>query len=437
MRYFFFFSIILTFSWSCTPKMSTEQTVAMATSAPTTTRYVKAEDCERLPQPYEATLRQNRHCREALDYAPDTNYLDHTPIRYIRVNFHWMNTKDRKANFDGKKAVDFIHGLVKASNYHLRKNKKMWLPKGNNTPVLPTQFRIVLTPRPDDPEDDGIYFHYDDEKAYYVHKGRNANLMRKDLIVEYGVQLDTVLNIFMHPHHPDSVVSKTYLAGTVGVALGNTIKLAGMVENGGTFWNYAPTLNHELGHILGLPHAWRYDDGCDDTPRHPGRCWAQSEPGCADKTSNNVMDYSNAQKAWTPCQIGRVHMRLTQNTSRVRKFLEPRWCSLNEEAHIYIQDTVAWDCRKDLHGHLTIEPGGYLTMYCLTSLPKDARITVRAGGTLLLDGAHLWNSCGKQWDGIILEDAGDTKGQILVKGDVKIENAVHSPELGEIDAQSN
>lgn len=431
----FFLCIIVAFCWlivACTPKMQQQERV-MNTLPPTPDseiRYVSAAEIEQLPSDYEVLGNRAQHCRDPLAYAPDTNYLDHSPIKYVRINIHWMNTTDRKANRDGKEAVEFAKGLVKASNYHLRKNKKMWLPPNNDTPVLPTQIRLLLTPHPDDPTDDGIYFHYDDEMTYYIHRGKNRNLSRQDMIREYGVQIDTVLNVFLMPHHPDSVASPTYHAGNVGVALGNAIKLSGFSAQGGSYWDYSTTLNHEVAHIYGLPHAWRYDDGCDDTPRHEGDCWSPTDPGCADKTSNNVMDYSVAQKAWTPCQIGKVHLQMTRNTARARRYLEPRWCTIQEDSHIFIRDTMSWDCRKDLEGHLTIEPGGYLSMYCMTSLPKDARITIKAGGTLLLENMTLWNACEEQWDGIVIEEIGDEKGRLIIKGEVKIENALHSPELG-------
>ncbi|MEN0006175.1 MAG: M43 family zinc metalloprotease [Bacteroidota bacterium] len=431
MRLLTAFSLLVLLSiWACSPKLSNSADSSLQpTAAPIPSQhFAQAEDVQVLPAEYDYPNQKNLFCKDPTAFAPDTNYVEHTPIKYIRVNFHWMNTTDRKANLDGKKAVDFVKGMVKASNYHLRKNKKMWLPVGNDIPALPTQFRIVLTPRPDDPTDDGIYFHYDDEKTYYVHKGKTRNLFKRDLINEYGVQLDTVLNVFLMPHHPDSVASKKYLAGNVGVALRNTVKIAGIVANGGTYWDYAPTLNHEIGHILGLAHAWR-SDGCDDTPRHKNDCYSQSIPGCATRTSNNVMDYSNAQKAWTPCQIGKIHMRLSRPGNLLRNFLEPRWCTLNEEASIVIRDTVSWDCRKDLEGHLIIENGGYLSMYCSTSIPKGGRIIVKPGGTLLLQEATLMNTCGEEWDGIVVEEMGGVQGQIILKGAVKIENAVHTPDL--------
>ena len=65
------------------------------------------------------------------------------------------------------------------------------------------------------------------------------------------------------------------------------------------------------------------------------------------------MDYNAMQHAWTPCQIGRVHEKLSREAFRARKFLQPNWCELHEDRHVVIKDSIIWNCRKDLEGHLT------------------------------------------------------------------------------------
>lgn len=366
-------------------------------------------------------------CSDYLAYIPDTNHLDHTPIKYIRVNIHWMNTSDHQGNYDGQKAIDFTKGLMHAANYDLAKNAKMWLPYRNQTPVIPIRYRVVLTPRPNDPNDEGIYFHYDDSLCYYIHKGKNANLYDKRVIQKYGVQLDTVLNIFMMPHHPDSVISATYLAGGVGVALGNAIKMAGPFDNPkNTYWDYRGVFNHEIGHIYGLSHTWAYNDGCDDTPLHSQDCFGPGDrPGCDTLASNNIMDYSALQNAWSPCQIGRILYRMSILDSRHRRFLQPNWCTLHEDRNIVIQDTVEWHSHKDLEGHLTIAPGGKLTIGCRVALPADAKITVQPGGELVLDHCRLFNDCGETWEGIEIQQQGERKGRVVALGQPVIENAKH------------
>ena len=366
-------------------------------------------------------------CYNSESYIPDTAHLDHTPMKYVRVNFHWMNAADSSKNYTGEKAINFTYDLLKEINNSLADNQKMFLPYGNDTPVLPTRYRFVLTPRSDDPLDKGIYFHYDEEVSYHIHKGKYANIHKRDVNDKYSVQTDTVLNIFIMPHHPDSVASETYNNYGVGVALGNFVKAAGMFEDGREAISYRGIFNHEIGHIFGLSHTWAYNDGCEDTPLHKNDCWVRTnEPPCDTAASNNLMDYNAYQNAWTPCQIGRIHYRMAQENSPQRQFLQPNWCTLHDETHIFIRDTVEWRGAKDLEGHLTIEPGGVLNIKCRVSLPAFAKITIKPGGTLILDEfARLHNACGDRWEGIEIQQLNNKKGQVIFIGDPKIENTIN------------
>jgi len=190
-------------------------------------------------------------CHDGAHYIPDTSALSQLPVKYIRLNFHFVNSLDGRHNFDETDGRRRVRELITSANNDLANNAKMTLPAGNNTPALPTRYRYLLTPRPGDPADDGIYFHYDDDLFAYVHKGKDRNLYNRSVIDHYGVQLDTVLNVFLMSHHPDSVRSATYHAGRVGVALGNALKVAGLYHSGEPGWAFRGVFNHEVGHILG------------------------------------------------------------------------------------------------------------------------------------------------------------------------------------------
>lgn len=392
-------------------------------------RYLTQEDISIVPKDNDIwRVRRGRNdpCLQWASFLPDTNYLGHTPMRYLRVNVHWMNTPDTTFSLTGPRAIEFTRGLIRAANYDLEKNRQMWLPNGNNTPVYPTNYRYILTPDPSIPGDDGIYFHYDSELTYYVHKGKNRNLYRREVFEKYGVQMDSVLNIFIMAHHPDSVASRTYNAYNVGVALGNAIKIAGIYNNAkdrDDYWDFRGAFNHEVGHIFGLSHGWT-NDGCDDTPVHTQDCFAKGQaPECDTMTSNNVMDYAAVQNAWTPCQIGRIQQRMAQENNRARKFLLPTWCELKDSLEIVIRDSVEWNSARDLEGHLSIAPGGQLIIRCRVSIPPGGAITVEPGGSLILDGAHLHNACGKEWQGILVQKFGPETGKVFYTTKPTIENA--------------
>jgi hypothetical protein len=373
-------------------------------------------------------IKNSALCNDALNYAPDLGHIEHTPMKTVRVNVHFMNSADSSKNLYGPPAIEYAKKLIYYANLPLAENDKMFLPEGNNTATLPLRYRYVLYKQPNIKGDHGVYSHFDDELYFFVRVGGNRNLGDKRALNTYNVGEDTVLNIFILPHQPDSVISPTYEANETGIAIGNAIKIAGLTESDKPIWNFKGLVNHEIGHVLGLAHTWRYNDGCDDTPKN-ANCWnITKSPACdSSKASNNVMDYNSRQSAWSPCQIGRIHRNFANEISRSRRILEPNWCTLNEAKNIVITDSIHWKGAKDLEGNIIVEKGGVLKISCRISLPKNAKITVKAGGILILNQCRLHNSCGDNWDGIEIEQLKKETGIVITKGNVKFENMTNIP----------
>ncbi|MCB9333972.1 MAG: hypothetical protein H6574_23205 [Lewinellaceae bacterium] len=361
------------------------------------------------------------NCRDWSGYLPDPKHPEYMPMRFIRVNVHVMENSSGTAHRPKDSVRVFMNELLRFSNIELDTNVWHWRSP-EHTPALPKRYRYVLTPQPDQPDDDGIYFHYDDSLYYFVSQGKNQNNYSRDVIRKYSIGADSILNIFVLVHHPDSMKSKTYRANGQGIALGTALKIAGVLESREGPISFDGLLNHEVGHILGLYHAWT-EDGCPDTNNHPNNCWEWSpDPPCRNTASNNMMDYNAYQIALTPCQVGKVQATFADERSAVRRCLQPTWCTLHEDRTLVIADSVSWKGARDLEGHLTIAPGGVLHLSCRLSMPPGSRITVQPGGRLVLDGCRLHNACGKNWQGIFVQEENGEAGVVEVLKEPQVED---------------
>lgn len=388
----------------------------------TVTRYLLAKPeqaAATTPQQY--TRKYGKPCSDWKHFVPDTSHPEYRPMRYLRVNVHVMNSLDSSQNFAPAAARAYFTALLDSANAQLSRNWRNWRsPEG--TPTLPKGYRYVLWPQPDKPNDDGFYFHYDDDLYYFISQGKDMNNYSRKVIDKYAVGKDTIINIFALVHHEDSIKSKTYRTGSQGIALGTDLKLAGLYELKWPPGQFSPSLNHEIGHILSLSHAWS-EDGCPDTDNHPNRCWEWSpQPPCDQKASCNMMDYNAYQIAMTPCQIARVHATLANEKSAPRKCLVPTWCTRNPDQDIIIRDSTIWQGDRDLEGSVTVADGAVLTLSCRVSLPAGAQIRVQPGGHLILSDARLHNACKRTWRGIFQEKRGSRSGMVSTVGNVQIEN---------------
>ena len=375
------------------------------------------------PPPTTRSAAPAPRCADWKGYIPDTLHPEYLPMRYLRVNFHVLNSRDSSHNFQPAAARIFLARLLEAANAALDTNVRNWRsPDG--TAVLPKGYRYRLTPQPGD---DGFYFHYDDSLYWYVSSGQYQNNYSREVIRKYSVGKDTIFNVFILVHPDDSIRSKTYRANGQGVALGTALKMAGVFESKGPPENFVGLFNHEIGHLLGLSHAW-LEDGCPDTNDHPNRCWTWTETGpCRDVATNNVMDYNAYQLALTPAQIGRIQSAFAAETNPARRCLLPTWCLRRPDRDVLIRDSVNWLGARDLEGNLTIASGASLRLSCRLSMPGGGRITVQPGGHLWLDGARLHNACGQTWEGIFLEKKGSLSGQVFILKPPLLENCPAKP----------
>jgi hypothetical protein len=361
-------------------------------------------------------------------YSPLT-YVAHPELmrmKYVRVNVHFMNSTDGRYNMPEEETAAYAREWIKATNSNLDHNMKMFLPHGNETPVLPIPYRYVISPDPSIPGDDGVYYHIDDTLCYAVKTGRERNISDKRVIEKYAIRDDSVLNIFLQTHQLDSIKSPTYRPDGSGISLGSSVKIFGRWHERPNVWDIRGITNHEIAHSLGLAHTWGGHDGCDDTPANPN-CWNKTDsPPCDSFYSNNMMDYNAHMAALTPCQIGKILMNMTRLGAIQRNILEPRWCVLDTSATITIKDSVRWECSADLEGNVIINPGATLEIGCRVSMPEGSTIKIFPGGKLVvLSSGRIHNSCESRWNGVELVQEKKTSGSLFVMEGGLIEDTLH------------
>ena len=368
------------------------------------------------------------NCLDPEAYIPDDRFPEFQDLKYVKVNFHFPNASNKKYNWTGDEAVTWAQKLVNACNYQLINNIKMNLPEGNNTPVYDAGYRMELMEDKSTPSGMAVYEDVDDENWYYIKKGKGKNNYSKTIIKKFAIDEEHMLNFFAMAYPPDSLKVKGFSSGRAGIALGTSLKVAGVRKYPmKEVWKFASVSNHEIGHVFGLRHSWYKNDGCDDTPAHPN-CWASTESGkCKGVISNNMMDYNNIQRALSPCQIGTVMRTMHKENAKVRGLVKKDWCEYNPNKTLVIRKDLELNRAIDMKGDIILEKDVTLRLSCRTHMPAGAKIIVKPGATLVLNGAKIHNDCGQSWGGFDLQSNGTKKGTIVYLGEVEIENLPKNP----------
>ena len=90
-------------------------------------------------------IEQFSDCDDFEAYVPDSALIELYTERIIRINLHFMNSKEGNYNYAEEEAKEYGKWLVYYANRKLVHNRKMNLPEGNDTPVLHPLYQYKIT----------------------------------------------------------------------------------------------------------------------------------------------------------------------------------------------------------------------------------------------------------------------------------------------------
>nr|MBK9651541.1 hypothetical protein [Bacteroidota bacterium] len=182
--------------------------------------------------------------------------------------------------------------------------------------------------------------------------------------------------------------------------------------------NTARHLAHELAHCFNVMHLYDVGTCCSEScnttaPDYLIDCFGppglavcpQNAPGgstCDPFASatdhlctNNIMSgKDNVDFYISPLQMGRIHWALA--VTNARRYLKT--CPFNGTAY-QINANETWDFDIRMYNSITINAGATLTIRCNVQMADNAKITVKRGARLIVDGGKITSSC-SMWKGV-------------------------------------
>jgi hypothetical protein len=233
-------------------------------------------------------------------------------FKTIRVNINFVLRADGTGNFSETKDINgntsanngywFAEKCIELCNSQLVNETMTQELSYRTIPVYPINYGYKLF---------GVYFVRNDNHFNYPDSWSGLNHNSSE-----------VISIYVYPNNDGEGAGYTSDCWVGGAQAAYN----GYLSNGMSGFQSSlltRDINHEIGHCLSLDHCKRYSwgrkclcdslvclDGCNDTPTSTELIndgYTDPFVWFGSGYSNNIMDYSYNQKAFTPCQIEQVH----------------------------------------------------------------------------------------------------------------------------------